>query len=228
MKTYRPWMLLMGMACVLAFAMPAVAADNAPGDKEPLKIELPEAYFGGTPLPYESPNLEPEDFRDRPPFMAPKGSALVSKDKPVSASAKPELGNLKMLVDGEKSYASSCVVELPEGLQWVQIDLQSPHAIDAVLLWHFFAGNRVYFKVIVQASNDPDFKTGVTTLYNSDFDNTSGLGVGKDKEYIEKNKGRLIDAKGVTARYIRSYTNGNTSDDKNHYIEMEVFGRPVK
>ncbi len=228
MKTLWPWMLLTGMAASLLFVLPAVAADTPPGDKEPLKIDLPEAFYGGTPLPYESPNLEPEDYKDRPPFMAPAGSAVVSKDKPVSSSAAAQFGKLKMLVDGEKSYASSCIVELPEGLQWVQVDLQSPHAIDAVLVWHYFGAKRVYFKVIVQASDDPEFKKGVTTLYSNDVDNASGLGVGKDKEYIENNKGRLIDAKGVTARYIRSYTDGNTSDDKNHYIEMEVFGRPVK
>jgi len=228
MKTNGLWILMVGMAGMLACAMPAIAADAAAGDKEPLKIELPDPFYGGTPLPYESPNLEPENYKDRPPFLAPKGSAVVSTGKPVTSSAKPQLGSLKMLVDGDKSYASSCIIELPEGLQWVQVDLQAPHAVDAVLLWHFFGGKRVYFNVVVQASNDPDFKTGVTTLYNNDLDNKSGFGVGKDKEYVENNQGRLIDAKGITARYIRSYTNGNTSDDKNHYIEMEVFGRPVK
>jgi hypothetical protein len=218
----------MGMAGMGTLAIPAMAADAAPGDKEALTIELPEPFYGGTPCEYWSDNLEPENYKDRPPFMVPKGSALVSKGKPVTSSVQPRLGKLQMLVDGDKSYASSCIVELPGGLQWVQTDLQLPHAIDAVLLWHFFGGKRVYFKVIVQASNDPDFKTGVTTLYNNDLDNASGLGVGKDKEYIENHQGRLIDAKGVTARYIRSYTNGNSSDDNNHCIEMEVFGRPVK
>ena len=228
MKTLWSWMLVLGIACVVGSALPAVAADAA-GDKEALKIELPEAYFGGTPLPYDSPNLEPEDYKDRPPFMAPKGATLVSKDKPVTASVKtPDLGELKMLVDGDKNYAKNSVIELPEGQQWVQIDLQAPHEIYAVLVWHYYEGKRVYFKVIVQVSNDPEFKTGATTLYNSDYDNSAGLGVGKDKEYIENNKGRLIDAKGVTGRYVRSYTNGNSSDDKNHYVEIEVFGKPVK
>ena len=37
-----------------------------------------------------------------------------------------------------------------------------------------------------------------------------------------------MDAKGVTARYVRSYSNGNSSDEKNHYIEIEVFGKPAK
>ncbi|HOQ88675.1 MAG TPA: hypothetical protein PLX03_00915, partial [Candidatus Hydrogenedentes bacterium] len=79
--------------------------------------------------------------------------------------------------------------------------------------------------VIVQVSDDPEFKEGVKTLYNNDIDNSAGLGVGQDKEYIENYKGRLIDAKGVKARYIRLYSNGNTADDRNHYVEVEVWGR---
>jgi hypothetical protein len=229
MKTLWSWMLLMGMAGVLTFAMPAVAADAASADKEPLKIELPEAFFGGTPSEYYDPNLEPEDFKDRAPFMAPKGSMLVSKGKPVTSSVKaPLVGELKMLVDGDKNYAKNSLIELPEGLQWVQIDLQASHAIDAVLVWHFYEGKRVFFDVIVQVSDDPEFKTGVTTLYNNDLENKCGLGVGKGKQYFENNKGRLMDGKGVTARYVRSYTNGNSDNDKNHYVEIEVFGRPVK
>ena len=70
--------------------------------------------------------------------------------------------------------------------------------------------------------------TGVTTIFNNDHDNTSGLGIGKDKEYIETNEGRLMDPRGVKARYVRLYSNGNTSNDMNHYVEVEVYGTPAK
>ena len=43
--------------------------------------------------------------------------------------------------------------------------------------------------------------------------------------YLEKNEGKLIDAKGTRGRYVRLYSNGNTSDDMNHYIEVEVYGK---
>ncbi len=205
----------------------ALAADAAEG-MEPIKIELPEPFFGGTPLDYWHENLEPDDYKDRPPFLAPKGTAIVSRGKPVSSSVKAPLrGNLKMVVDGDKSYEQSSLVELEAGLQWVQIDLEAEYEIYAVLLWHFHQSKSIYFDVVVQASCDPDFKTGVTTLYNTDIHNQTGLGVGKDHLYIENNKGRLIDAKEVKARYIRCYSNGNCRDDKNHYVEIEVFGRPV-
>ncbi|MBW7866143.1 MAG: discoidin domain-containing protein [Candidatus Hydrogenedentes bacterium] len=222
------WTLALGMAMLLAGGTPpAMAADE---EMVEVQIDLPEAFFGGTPIEYYNPeHLEKEDYRDRPPFMAPKGTELVSAGKPVTGSDKsPSLGELKMLVDGDKNYAKNSLIELADGTQWVQIDLGAEHEIYAILLWHFHEGKRVYFDVVVQVANDAEFKDGVTTVHNNDYDNSSGLGAGKDMEYIENNKGRLVDAKGVKARYVRLYSNGNTSDDMNHYVEVEVFGRPAK
>ena len=84
----------------------------------------------------------------------------------------------------------------------------------------------MYHDVVVQVSDDPEFKTSVTTLYNNDHDNSSGLGAGKDMSYVETSEGRLIDAKGVRARHVRLYSNGNTTSELNHYVEVEVFGQP--
>jgi hypothetical protein len=80
--------------------------------------------------------------------------------------------------------------------------------------------------VVVQVADDPDFITNVHTIYNNDVDNSSGLGLGKDKEYYESFEGRLIDAKGVKGRYLKLFTNGSTSDDQNHYTEVEVYAKP--
>lgn len=214
--------LNLALSCVaaIAFAGTAVAEDMTE-----LKIELPEAFFGGTPLDYWSPNLEPESYKARAPFMAPAGTAIVSKDAVVTASANPTLGQLKQITDGDKDYGKKSVVELPAGTQWVQIDLGAEKAIYAVLLWHWHEGKRVYFDIVVQASNDPNFKDGVTVLYNNDNDNTSGLGAGQDKEYHETNQGRLIDAKGAKGRYLRLYSKGSTANDNNNYIEVEVWGK---
>ena len=55
-----------------------------------------------------------------------------------------------------------------------------------------------------------------------------GLGIGKDLEYFESNEGKLIDAKGEVARYVRLYSKGSTDSDLNHYIEVEVWGKPAK
>ena len=45
--------------------------------------------------------------------------------------------------------------------------------------------------------------------------------------YIETHFGKLIDAKGVKGRYVRLYSNGNTTNKFNDYIEVEVFGKPA-
>ena len=54
-----------------------------------------------------------------------------------------------------------------------------------------------------------------------------GLGAGKDRPYIETYQGKLIDAKGAKGRYVRLYSKGNTTSKMNHYIEVEVFGKPA-
>jgi hypothetical protein len=102
------------------------------------------------------------------------------------------------------------------------------HEIYAIVIWHYHKEARVYFDVVVQIADDADFITNVRTLFNNDIDNSAGLGVGQDKYYVETNEGKLIDAKGVHARYVRLYSKGNTSNDLNHYIEVEVYGRPVE
>jgi hypothetical protein len=230
MKSVFAKLSLVTGAFALSLALPA-AADEAQaaddGDLVPIEIELPEAFFGGTPDSHWSPVLEPKDFRPRPPFLAPAGTTNVALEKTVTASVDPLHGQLSQITDGDKDYVKSSLVEFPAGTQWVQVDLEKEHNIYAILVWHFHEGERVYFDVIVQASNDPEFKEGVTTLYNNDYDNTSGLGVGEDAEYHETNEGRLIDAEGVAARYVRLYSNGNSANDLNHYVEVEVYGIPA-
>jgi len=68
----------------------------------------------------------------------------------------------------------------------------------------------------------------VDATMDSAHDNTSGLGAGKDMNYVETSEGRLVDAKGSLARYVRLHSSGNSANELNHYIEAEVFGRPVK
>jgi len=198
-------------------------------DKEELKLQLPKPMFIGTPRNIRTPNLEVVTGKPRGPFFVPRGTKLLSLKKPViSNDTQPVIGELAFVTDGEKSGEDGYFVELGPGKQWVQIDLQSEYSLDAILIWHYHSQARVYRDVVVQVSGDKDFVTGVTTLFNNDHDNTSGFGIGKDREYIETNEGRLIDPKGVKARYIRLSSNGSTSNDMNHYVEVEVYGLPAK
>jgi hypothetical protein len=212
------------LLAALALATSAIAAD-----KEPLKIELPRPLFAGTPRPIQLPNLEPLSTAKRPDFMVPKGTTLLSKGKTVTSSdALPVIGELAFITDGDKTGTDGAYVELGPGVQWVQIDLGASANVAAIAVWHFHSQARVYHDTIVQVSDDKDFKKGVTTLYNNDDDNSAKLGKGSDKAYIESFQGRLIDGKGTKARYVRLYSNGNTSDELNHYCEVEVFGTPAK
>jgi hypothetical protein len=195
----------------------------------PLKIDLPRPMFVGTPLDRRVPNLEKPRNRPRPPFLAPLGTTNVALGKPVTSSdTEPIIGTLEMITDGDKEGSDGSVVELAPGRQYVTLDLRGRYEIYAVALWHFHQQPRVYLDVIVQLSNDPSFRTGVTTVFNNDADNSIGFGTGSDLNYIETNEGRLIDAKGIEARYLRLYSNGNSSDDLNHYIEVEAYGRAAR
>ncbi|HZI33847.1 MAG TPA: discoidin domain-containing protein, partial [Candidatus Binatia bacterium] len=129
--------------------------------------------------------------------------------------------------DGDKDGDEGSWVELGPGKQWVQIDLEKESDIYAVMLWHFHSQKRVYFDVVVQISDDPNFEKGVTTIFNDDASNELGLGAGKDHPYIETYQGKLIDAGDVKGRYVRLYSKGNTTNKLNHYIEVEVFGKPA-
>lgn len=218
-----------GIVSVVFFAAFVIAPKAMAQDTEPLKIELPKPMFVGTPKNIVSPNLETPTGKPRPPFMAPKGVTNVAKDKPVTASDKePIIGDLAMMTDSDKEGADGSFIEFGPGVQWEQVDLGAVNEIYAIVIWHYHSQARVYRDVVVQVSDDPDFVKDVKTVYNNDHDNSAKLGVGSDKEYIETSEGRLIDAKGVKGRYVRAYSNGNTSNDMNHMIEMDVYGRPAK
>jgi len=215
---------------LLVVGLGAVAlAQTQDPNKEELKLQLPKPMFIGTPRNIKTPNLEAITGKPRGPFYVPKGTALLSLKKPVTSSdMQPVIGELSFITDGEKSGEDGYFVELGPGKQWVQIDLKAACALSAILVWHYHSQARVYRDVVVQVSNDKDFVAGVVTVFNNDHDNASGLGIGKDKEYIETNEGRLIDPKGVKARYIRLSSEGNTSNDMNHYVEVEVYGTLLK
>lgn len=195
----------------------------------PIDMKLPKPMFVGTPTNIAVPNLEKPLGKPRPPFLAPAGTKNVALGKPVTSSDElPTIGELTMITDGDKDAAEGSYVELGPKLQYVTIDLKAQHTIYAVAVWHFHKQAVVYHDVIVQVADDADFVTNVRTIFNNDIDNTAGRGVGKDMSYIETAEGKLIDAKGVQGRYVRLYSRGNTANELNHYIEVEVYGKPVK
>jgi hypothetical protein len=215
-----------GILATALFAVPAVCAQEAGKDQEVLKLELPKPRFVGTPKSIKTANLEAPRKGARPDVLVPKGCTNLAFEKEVTGSdEEPIIGDLEQLTDGDKEGTDGSYVEFAPGKQYVQIDLEESHQIFAIVLWHFHSQARVYQDVVIQTAADPDFIMDVKTVYNNDHDNSSGLGVGKDKEYIETYEGRIIPVEGVKARYVRFYSNGNTSNEMNHYTEIEIYGK---
>ena len=179
----------------------------------------------GTPedLPV-GPNIEPLPDKPRPPFLVPKDVMNVAAGRPVSSSAPPLSGALSQLTDGKKEAFDFDTVEIRKGRQWVQVDLGEQRLIYAIVMWHDHRYTQTMHDVIVQVADDAEFQKGVTTLFNNDTDDSSGLGVGSDREYFETHEGRIVDGKGVKARYTRCYTNGSNSTRLNCWQEIEVYG----
>ncbi len=186
---------------------------------------FPPELIEGTPKPMNVPNLV-QAPTSAPTFNVPEGTELLSKGKPVTSSDdNPIIGTLDLITDGDKEAGEGYFVELLDGLQWVQIDLEKSAEIHAVWTWHFHSQKRAYHDVIIRISDDAEFKTGVTTIYNNDYDDSAKMGKGTDRPYVETRFGMVADGKGAKGRYVRLYSNGSTSNEMNHYIEVEVFGK---
>jgi hypothetical protein len=207
-------------------AAPAAAntSTGTPGGV-PLAIEFPPELIEGTPRPMNVPNLVQAPTSE-PQFLVPEGTVLLSKGKKATSSDDaPIIGDLTLVTDGDKDAGEGYFVELLDGLQWVQIDLEQSADIHAIWTWHFHSQKRAYNDVIIQISDDPEFKTGVTTVFNNDYDDSAKMGKGGDAPYVESRFGKVVDGKGTKGRYVRLYSNGSTSNEMNHYIEVEVYGK---
>lgn len=219
-------------ALTFAFAISLFTFCNsaiADGAKESLTLKLPEATLKGTPedLPTNSPNMEP--IAEKPVVLqVPQGTQNIAAGKTVTSSTTPFNGELSKITDGKKEPVDDDAVEFKKGVQWVQVDLGAPSEIFAIAMWHDHRYLQVMHCVVVQVSDDPEFKTGVTTLFNNDIENTAGLGAGKDRQYLETRYGKVIDAKGIKARYVRGYTKGSSQGAINAWEEIEVYGLPAK
>ncbi len=223
-------MFVVSAVCLAALVFAVPQRGQSHSEKlVPIEIELPKPMFIGTPQNFKVERLEKPLGKPRPPFMAPEGTKNIALTKPVaSTDEEPIIGEIAMITDGDKEGMDGSFVELGPFKQYVTIDLGAKHEIYAIVMWHYHKQARVYFDVVVQTADDPDFISNVNVLFNNDHDNSSGLGVGDDLHYVETAEGKLVDAKGVEARYVRLYTNGNSSNDLNHWVETEVYGRPVQ
>ena len=207
---------------------PATPPDAKSGSLVPLMLNLPAPAFKGTPKDLQlGPNVEPLSDKPRPPMLVPPGLKNIALNAKVTCSDKNASADmLAKVVDGNKDASDDSIIFLRKGVQWVQLDLGSVYETFAMVIWHAHNTSKVYHDVIVQTADDPDFIQNVRTLFNNDQENTSGLGVGSNREYFETNEGKLINTKGAKARYFRFYSKGSTESAMNEYTEIEIYGRP--
>jgi hypothetical protein len=207
---------------------PAPATAPAPvvsGPKVSIKPEMPKPLFAGTPLPDSNPppNLD-KSGKPTLEVAVPEGVTLLSKGKLVTCSDPAPLGELSLITDGDKQGDDGYFVDILPLKQWIQIDLGESKEIHLIWVWHFHKQAVIYKDVVAQISDDLEFKTA-TTVFNNDFDNSEGFGVGKDQSWVETNNGRAMPVSGVKGRYVRLWSNGRNIDDTNQYIEVEVYGK---
>jgi len=215
---------------VIAAATLLAATGVNAQEKEALTLQFPAPTLKGTPeqLP-TGPNIEANSDKAPAARLIAKGAKNVALGKPGSTSARPfSETQADALTDGKKEAFDYDTIEMKKGTQWAQVDLGESYTIEAIAMWHDHRYIQVMHDVIVQVSDDPEFKTGVTTIFNNDTDNSSGLGVGTDREYFERHFGRVFDGKGAKGRYVRGYTNGSHLSALNCWQEIEVYAVPHK
>jgi hypothetical protein len=165
--------------------------------------------------------------------MAPPGVTNLALKKLVTCSMEEDdfiEGFADQITDGVKKSREGDFVDLGPGVQWVQVDLQQEYNVFCVVIWHYYRNPIIYRDVIIQVSNDPEFETGVTTLFNNDHDNSSELGAGNDPSHMAAWWGEVGDARGPSnmgtrCRYVRVYTNGGCADESNRFVEIAVYGK---
>ncbi|MCK7496471.1 MAG: hypothetical protein MZW92_40375 [Comamonadaceae bacterium] len=200
-------------------------------EKVELKLTLPKPMFIGTPTNIKSANLEVVTGKSRGPFMVPAGTKLLSLKRPVDVERQAaghrrarddrrrREGRRRRLLRRTRPLRSSGCRST-----WARSTRSTPSWRGTITARPASTGTSSF-----QVADDKDFLKGVHDgLQQRPRQLVRAWASGKDKEYIEVAEGRLFDPKGATGRYVRMYSNGNTVNDLNHYVEIEVYGTPAK
>ena len=113
---------------------------------------------------------------------------------------------------------------------YYQIDLGARYDIKTVNMWRYWVDKRTYYNTVVVLSDNGSFAVGDRlVLFNADYTNRFGFGIGIDMKYPESNKGISMNVSDVLrantyeARYLRVYAAGSNQNYYNHYTEIAVY-----
>lgn len=173
-----------------------------------------------------------DDYSDKmTDCCVPQNWTNIALRKTVTASSESFMSDLSGITDGITAFDITNAVLLVESaaayVPWVQINLDEEKPIFAVRIWHRYEpGFKFCFRDVVVQLFDPDTRTPPKTLFNNDYDNTSELGQGTDRPYVESASGKLILlSEPATGRYVRVYTGNNCwGSDGSYFAEVQVFG----
>ncbi|MDG0792539.1 discoidin domain-containing protein [Cohnella ginsengisoli] len=170
--------------------------------------------------------------------IAIKPVANVAFGKTVTSNAASPSGQpLSALTDGVTASDKYVLYGVSDGPKYAQVDLGKAYDVTRVNIrndWGTATTYRTGKDLIVQLSNDSTFASGVTTFFNNDGDNSSGLGAGTDAEYVEPGDGSGKDIllnDTVNARYVRYWANGHvringTVNLVDTPVEIEAYADP--
>jgi hypothetical protein len=179
-------------------------------------LGLLKATNQGNPFSFETSSEEVEASPEKVILTVEEASteagANVALGKPVTESTGKSLSRPDLITDGNKTSGitgSSGYAHTSRAGE-VQVDLQQVYSLDSIKLYMWYGDGRMYNDTRVRVSADG-------SNWETVFD------VAVDGNYATSAEGKEIKLNGKNVRYIRSYSNGNTSNADTHWIEIEAF-----
>ena len=205
-----------------------LAFDKIEAQKDELHAEIVVSYQG-TALPaatFRIPGTGDGEKNLALGLMATIiGDGFMEKDRDLIRFATD--GSIENRPDPKPGLDPLGYLNVESGFAWVVFDLGATYDLHTVKMWHYYPDQRIYKDLLIQVSDDPNFETGVTTVFNNDKDDSVGYGVGEDDEYAESKAGKEIRFN-ATGRYIRTSLNGSYKNGSSQLVEFEVYGTPAK
>ena len=149
------------------------------------------------------------------------GGTNVALNKPVTGTSPihpSSLAPYSSITNGSTAtspYASS----LNPGKQCITVDLGTMQDLSQIKLWVYYGDGRIYYGNEVSVSPD---NTAWTIVYEGSYGSTSA---GKTIENTVSGYSSII--KLDNTRYIRSCSNGNSTNSGNHWVELEAFANGI-
>ena len=102
----------------------------------------------------------------------------------------------------------------PESALYITIDLGQPCEVIGVTIWHYYGNDRAYCAQKVAVSLTGEFDGEEYVAYDT----------GTEYGPPESPQGNAITFPAHTARYVRHWSAGSTSNPYVHFLEIDVYG----